>query len=307
MSTLSQDFGVVVACHAGDYPLALGCVASVRHFMQDVPIALIADGDFDVALTERRFGVQVIRRGDVRNPFLKDNSFGWGLTKMVAFWECPWEWFLYVDADTILWGDVRPRANFAMADVTVDLPRQVYSDGEVNTFFFATNQLQQAFPGFKWRGRPFVNSGTFFARRGAIRLSDYQRLIEFNQATPGLFQCGEQGILNMLLFQAAEENRIRLAQIPLQTLVPDYPVSELHRQFQIEGNAPAVGGTDARVIHWCGEKPWIVGGATFRAPMTFFRRRTFSWGKLWLGDALRMVNRGRWGRGMKRRWSCIPR
>jgi hypothetical protein len=118
------DFGVLIACTARDLPLARGCCASVRHFMGDVPMCLLVDGPCAVADLARTHGAGVLTRADVEHDVLRQRSFGWGLTKMIAFWESPWSRFLLLDADTIVWGDVREYARAdargACADVVVD-------------------------------------------------------------------------------------------------------------------------------------------------------------------------------------------
>lgn len=99
-----NDFGIIVACAPHDYRLAKGTCASIRHFLGDVPICLLIDGDFPVTDLQRAYGVRVLPRSNVRNPELRRRSFGWGLTKMVSFWESPWEYFLFLDVDTVVWG-----------------------------------------------------------------------------------------------------------------------------------------------------------------------------------------------------------
>jgi hypothetical protein len=99
--------GFSVACYRGDIPLLRGCLASIRYFAPDAPICLIADGDFSTKEFEKVYGVQVIRRKDVRNPDLKKWSFGFGITKMIGFWESPFDIVFHVDADAVLWGDIR--------------------------------------------------------------------------------------------------------------------------------------------------------------------------------------------------------
>ncbi|WP_434222373.1 hypothetical protein ACOKW7_03225 [Limnospira platensis CENA597] len=102
--TMIQDFGIIIACCFKDYHFAAGCCASIRYFGGDVPICLIVDGDFNTTSLEKTYGVKIINQKTVKHPFLKENSFGWGLTKMIAFWESPWQNFLFLDADTIIWG-----------------------------------------------------------------------------------------------------------------------------------------------------------------------------------------------------------
>jgi hypothetical protein len=100
-----------------DYSFAKGCCASVRYFLGDVPIALIVDGTFSVSSLEEAYQVQVINHHTISNEILKKRSFGWGKTKMIAFWESPWQHFLYLDADTNVWGNVLKYQNFDQFDV----------------------------------------------------------------------------------------------------------------------------------------------------------------------------------------------
>src|SRR5512136_1148544 len=123
-----EDFGIIVACCASDYLFAKGCCASIRHFLGDVPICLLVDGTFSVADAEKAYGVRVINHNSVTHEVLRRRSFGWGKTKMIGFWESPWEHFLMLDADTIIWGNLLKYANFKDFDLIVDRPRYKYSD-----------------------------------------------------------------------------------------------------------------------------------------------------------------------------------
>jgi hypothetical protein len=69
-------------------------------------IALIVDGTFSTVLWKRLmvFVLSIIIRSPTK--FLREKSFGWGKTKMIAFWESPWQNFLVLDADTNVWGNI---------------------------------------------------------------------------------------------------------------------------------------------------------------------------------------------------------
>lgn len=100
-----KDFGIIVAYYRKDYNFAKGCCASIRYFLGNIPICLIVDGTFSVRELEKTYGVCALYRDNVTNHVLRERSFGLGLPKMVSFWESPWENFLYLDADTVVWGD----------------------------------------------------------------------------------------------------------------------------------------------------------------------------------------------------------
>jgi len=40
-------FGIITACHAGDYFLAKATCASIRHYMPEIPVCVIVDGEID--------------------------------------------------------------------------------------------------------------------------------------------------------------------------------------------------------------------------------------------------------------------
>ena len=94
---MSNDLGFSLACYRGDVPLLRGCLASIKYFAPEAPICLVIDGDFDSRPFEKRYGVQCIRRRDVRHPELKKWSFGAGITKLVAFWESPFERIFHME------------------------------------------------------------------------------------------------------------------------------------------------------------------------------------------------------------------
>src|SRR5687768_16946542 len=133
-----KDFGVVVVCSKNDYLFTKGCCASIRYFMGDVPICLVVDGDFSVESVRKTYNTQVLYRKNVKNDFLRNKSYGWGITKMIAFWESPFEHFLLIDSDIVLWGDMRKYANFKDFDLIIDKPLSKYSQKDVCLYFFET-------------------------------------------------------------------------------------------------------------------------------------------------------------------------
>ncbi|MGE5657040.1 MAG: hypothetical protein ACM37W_10520 [Actinomycetota bacterium] len=278
-----EDFGIIIACCDQDYLFAKGCCASIRYFLGDVPICLLIDGRFSVAPLEQAYGVRVINRDTVSNPALKQRSFGWGKTKMIAFWESPWSNFLVLDADTIVWGNILKFANFKDFDFIVDQPCYDYSDAEVTEFFFDIPGVEQYFPNFHWqaaRSRYFC-TGTFFAKRDVFPLEEYLEILDFTSAHPGIFKYGEMGFLNFMIFRAAQEGRLRVQNVDMQLLVPDFEQELLKKRFPIEASKPAGDSEQATVIHWCGPKPNLSNANVYSEPMNFCRRKCQqdAWGR----------------------------
>jgi hypothetical protein len=290
-------FGVVVTCCAGDLHLARGCCASIRHFLADVPIALLVDGDVDVEDLERTYGAIAIRNEDVTDPSLRASCFGWGRTTMVALWEAPWPTFLLVDADTLIWSDVLRHARFDLFDMITDrhvadafpdtavslafaallgeaeLAKSRRKHRHVRTWCFDASRLGEAVPGIEWGGtadRLFCG-GAVFARRGVLSQDRFLALVEMGHRTPGLFSRGNMGVFNALVIEAG----IRVDQrSDLQQLVHMSTRADLARRFPVDRRSGPQVGREALVIHWAGGlKPTLDGRLAYSDPMTFFRRQ----------------------------------
>jgi hypothetical protein len=270
-----EDFGIIIACCYQDYLFAKGCCASIRHFLGDVPICLIVDGTFSVRSLEKAYDVRVLNHHSVTNEVLRNRSFGWGKTKMIAFWESPWQHFLVLDADTNVWGNVLKYADFSKFDVIIDKPLYSHPDRFVSEFFFDIAGIEKHFPSFNWRAHQsdYFCTGTFFGTKDIFSLDEYINILDFTEKNPGLFQYGEMGFLNFMLFRAADEGRIRLGQATMQLIVPDFEQEELQKRFPVEDTGPVRQEEEAIVIHWCKEKPLLSTAKAYSKPMSFCRRQ----------------------------------
>lgn len=270
--TLPSGFGVNVACFRGDYPFAKACCASIRRHLGDVPIHLYIDGDFPVRALENRYGVRPIHRRDVGDPDLRARSYGYGLTKMVVLWESRFERFLYLDADTVMWGNPLEGLDLGRADFIHNDPHEPYTDFILKSQYFDYERLFEFTRPFDWRGRHYFNTGVFVARRGLFALDEYWELLDLKARDPSLLPTGEQGILNVMVFRAAAEGRIAIAEAPLQTVIPVVPRGELTRRFDVTRLGAASAGPERTVLHWAGPKPFMLQPEAFPAPMTWYRR-----------------------------------
>jgi hypothetical protein len=270
-----EDFGIIIACCYQDYLFAKGCCASIRHFLGDVPIGLIVDGTFPLTSLEKEYGVRVLNHDTVTNEFLRKRSFGWGKTKMIAFWESPWKHFLVLDADTNVWGNVLKYKDFTQFDAIIDRPCYGHSDEFVSEFFFEVSEIEKHFPDFNWKAHQndYFCTGTFFGTRDIFSLDEYSKILDFTEKNPGIFKYGEMGFLNFMLFRAADEGRIRLGQANMQLIVPDFEQEELKKRFPVKETGPVVQDDEAIVIHWCGPKPMLSTSKAYSDPMSFCRRQ----------------------------------
>lgn len=291
-----DDFGIIIACSDQSYLFVKGCCAAIRHFLGDVPICVIVDGSFSTADLRNTYGVRVLDHGNVESSVLRARGFGWGITKMIAFWESPWRRFLCLDPDTLVWGDVLRFAGFDRADVVLD--QQFAKDGGrivnpllydflhmprpdaalrksvVDYCIFDTAQVERWFPAFDWRAHLYGYSwtGVFFAKRGLFSLEEYVELLDFADEHPDVFLGGEMGLLNFLVFRAAQAGRLRVDNVPMQVLVCEEDQRALAERFALADGALPRTTSEAAVLHWTGAEKPSLACADYAAPMTAARR-----------------------------------
>lgn len=268
----SETFGVTVSCYRGDLPLLRGCLESIRtHLGPDMPICLIVDGEMPVSQFVKAYGVQTLSKSDV-DPRLRANSYGYGCTKMIAFWHSPFDVFLHIDADTVCWGNFIEDLPWPDFDLIFSEPHETITDHIQKSQYFDPDLIFDTYSKFPWQGLPYFNTGVFAARRGILDLEEYLELLAFQRANPAALLCGEQGILNLMVFRRIAEGRIRARQWPFQAVVPVLSEQELATRFAFENGKPVIRKDDQRLIHWAGPKPFISRrGPTFPKPMTYYR------------------------------------
>ena len=268
---MTDQLGFSVSCYKGDLPLLRGCLASIRFFAPDAPICLIIDGDIQTKALEKHYGVVPIRRSDVKDPGLRRWSFGFGITKMVAFWEAPFDLVFHIDADCVMWGDVRRNLPSDRWDVVFNEPHEVITDKIMLSQYFDPERIFHYIPDFAWENNPYFQAGVIAVRRNTLDLDEYLRMLEGQRRFPDVFINGDQGMLNILVFRAIRAGLIRGFSAHLQTVVPVISPFELAKRFVISQGSP-VASDQPTVIHWAGPKPYMGGNHPFAGPMDYFRR-----------------------------------
>ena len=203
-----SSFGIVIATCKTDSHYAQASFWSIRHFLgPDMPVCFIVDGDATLLGSVRNDPqVSVLDRNSVANTWLREHCFGWGTTKMIAFYEAPFERFLYLDADALVIGNV-PAFDDPTADMVTDCG-QSYSDQDINFWFFNTESVERLYPDFDWRRfrHSYFCTGTFFSRKGVFSLEDLQEKMRLAASHPELFHFGgEMGFLNLMIFRLPKE------------------------------------------------------------------------------------------------------
>lgn len=265
--------GVIILVWAGDVYLAKACCASVRQSMGDIPITLLVDGAAtDTRELQRLPGVHRLVAQDVVSEEYVRLCAGTPWLKMLLFWISPYERFLFLDADTLVWGDLRAYADFDKYDfiatyrfhstITFETPEDILRcSSDVDIF----TKLD---PALNWRGKEEDNTGVFFARRGIFSEKSLMQLRRLN-----CWKCYESGVFHYLHWRALCEGTPRTAGYKLQLSPADLTVSAEDRFLPRNCNRPAV-------VHWITQKPKL--GRRFRAADDY--RKLF----------LKMTGKSRW-------------
>jgi hypothetical protein len=270
-SVQPTDFGVVIPARPEHLHWVKGACASVRHFMGDTPICVLLDGDEFPDDLRKTYDILVLYRDEVEHEELRNLSFGSLKAKNVALWASPFERFLLIDADAVVWGDMRRYADFERFDFVVDRPNpgpEYVRDGVMDV-----DAVARHFPDFDARGNAhrFVNNGAYIGTRGLLDIDRYVDLVRFSQAHPGMFY-GSQGPFNFMIYSTANAGALRVGQRELQVTTGGATREELVRRFAfVDGSPDDVG--DPVVLHWAGSpKPRVrESNGDYFAPMTFFR------------------------------------
>jgi hypothetical protein len=273
-----SDFGLVTGCHKGDVFMAQATLASMRHFCPDVPIALTVDGDFDVSHLVRQYGVIPIRVDDVPSPEMRKLAARSMHAKHIPMWAGPFEFYVWLDADAIVWGDILPHIR---RDVDFHIFRSendavIPADADtfpnwLSHYYFDPVKLRGFDPDFRWQENKYFCPGVFAAKRNAIPFHDYAKALAWEKSNPGTFQFGDMGIVNYLVYAMARRGDLKIAISDLQDMWVHNGNSELIADCQGAGWHFPHSIRRPRVAHFCGRKPHIFDRKSYSRPFTIAR------------------------------------
>jgi hypothetical protein len=269
-------FGFVTGCHAGDKFMVQATLASMRYYRPDVPICLTVDGDFDVSDLEKEYDLIVLRVPELPSEEMRKLICGNYRAKLAALWEGPFEYYVWLDSDAIVWGDFTPQirmdVNFQIFWSEISIPADAPEiPSWLPHFYFDPVKLRRFDPDFEWRGKAYFSSGAFACRRSAIPFDVWDRTESWARESPGLFAWGEMGMLNYLVYAMAQRNELKIGMSDLQHIGGHHGVDELKQDcidsdwhFPNRIRRP-------RVAHFCGRKPVLFDRNTYSRPFTIAR------------------------------------
>jgi len=292
--------GIIIPVWAGDVYLAKACCASVRQSMGDIPITLLVDGPAtDTRELQRLPGVSRIVLQEVVEPEIARLCTGNSWVKLPLFWMSPYQRFLCIDADLLVWGDLRAYAEFDKYDfiaayhfsgpVVVQTPESCPYDVEV---------VRKLDPALNWRGQIDANNGVSFAQRGIFAKEDLIKLRQLD-----CWRCFENGLVNYLRWKGACDGVVRTGGHNMQLFPAEESMSPEDRFLPRNCQQPAI-------IHWISKKPRL--GRSYRASDDFRKLFLKMTGRShWLNVRLFLEDFGVWlqrqSRSLNQRWWRIQK
>ncbi len=274
---MANEFGIIITTYKGDFYFTKALLASIKKFMPEVPICIIQDDDFSLEEVRHTYNItHVIKRENAMNEFVRQNCFGSRCSNLAAFTESPFEKFLYLDSDAVLWGNILKHINLDTADFIHNEPHEPYTDKIYREQYFVAENLFKHTEEFDWKDCHFFNSGVFVARKNMFDKKEFEDIISLwksDRVVKGqrlIFPLDPQSVLNVLVFRNQKKGTIKVNEAHMQTVVSVMPTTDLEKMFTYSKGEPVV--AKDTIIHWAGLKPTITNkGNVFVSPEIYFR------------------------------------
>ena len=269
-------FGFVTGCHAGDKFLVQATLASMKYYCPEVPICLTVDGGFDVSDLEKQYDLIVLRVAELPSDHMRKLMCGNYHAKLAAMWEGPFEQYVWLDSDAIVWGDftsqVRTDVDFQIFWSEISVPPDVTEIPPWLPHFYFDPQKLKAFDAeFDWRGHAYFSAGAFACRRNAISLRRWSEVESWGQQVPGLFAWGEMGMLNYYVHSMAQRGQMKTTMSNLQHIWGHHGKQELIQDCHGAGWHFPKTIDRPRIAHFCGRKPFLFDRKAYSRPFTIAR------------------------------------
>lgn len=258
------DVIYLAACRQ-DTRLARICIASIRYFYPDIPIAILPGDQLPRGLV-REFR----RRWNVGIADIPAGSYGWGMVKLEPLFAKPGQRFMVVDADTIFTGKVLDALAGETTPFIVDDER--IGTEKAHMLYFNPEKLRGLDPAAP-EAKGLFNSGQWIGTSGLVGREAFDGLVEWSFPRrlrhPGLFQCGDQGAINYVFLKKEALGELAVKRHTLMRW-PGHSMADLDWRSVKDGTAPAL------VVHWAGMKALLLRHMAGYGLLDFFEGFYFS-------------------------------
>jgi len=274
---VQAPFGFATGCHAGDKFMVQATLASMKHYCPDVPICLIVDGDFDVSDLEKQYDLIVLRLPELASEKMRKLMCGNPRAKHAAMWEGPFEFYVWLDSDAIVWGDftlqIRTDVDFQIFWSEISIPPDATEIPPwLPHFYFDPHKLRQFDAEFDWRGNAYFSAGVFACKRDLIPFEQWIEVELWTSKIPGLFgDFSDQPLLNYFVHSMTQRGEITSAISDLQHIWGHHGKEELMQDCARAGWHFPKGIARPRAAHFCGRKPFLFDRHSYSRPFTIAR------------------------------------
>lgn len=274
---VKYPFGFVTACHAGDKLMVQATLASIRYYCPEVPICLLADGNVEVEDLRCEYGLIVMLPCELPDKAMAKLVAGNYRIKLAAMWEGPFEHYIWIDSDAIVWGDFTPQVDrnldFQIFWSEISIPPDA---NEVPPwlphYYFDLDKLKKRDPDFEWRGHPYFSAGAYACRRNFVSFDEWMAVEEWNEGKADwLFRFGDQGILNYLVHSLGQRDQRKVAMSDMQYLIAHHGQQEIDRDTKGCGWRFPRNVKRPRAVHFCGQKPYMHNWRAYSKAFTIAR------------------------------------
>ena len=273
---VQAPFGFVTACYAEDKFLVSATLASMRYYCPDVPICLTVDGNFDVSDLQKEYDLIVLRVPELPSKEMRELMLEPYRAKLAAVWEGPFDFYVWLDSDAIVWGDftsqIRTDLDFQVFWSEVSIPANATEIPPwLPHFYFDPEKLGQFDAEFEWRGHAYFSAGAFACRRNAISFERWIEVESWGKKSPGLFAWGEMGMLNYCVHSMKQRGEMKTATSNLQHIWKHHGKQELIEDCRDAGWHFPKTIERPRIAHFCGRKPFLFDCKGYSRPFTIAR------------------------------------
>ena len=252
-------------------------LASISHFCPEIPICLVVDGSFDVSDLESEYRLIVLRISELPSAKMRELMSGNPRAKHAAMWEGPFEFYVWLDSDAIVWGDFTPQVrtdvDFQIFWSDIDIPADANEIPPWLPYFqFDPQKLRKFDPEFDWRGKAYFSAGVFACRRNVIPFEKWSEAELWGQESVGLFaDFSDQPLLNYFVHSMTQRGEIKSAMSNLQDIWVHHGKEELMKDCNGTGWHFPTEIRRPRVAHFCGRKPLLSDLKAYSRPFTIAR------------------------------------
>ena len=189
---VQAPFGFVTGCHAGDKFMVQATLASMNIFVLKFLFAWWWMEILMFRIWRREYGLIVLRVSELPSEKMRNLVSGNGRAKLAAMWEGPFEFYVWLDSDAIVWGDFTPQVrtdvDFQIFWSDIDIPADATEIPPwLPHFQFDPQKLRDFDPEFDWRGKAYFCSGAFACKRECYPIR--------KMARSGIVGAGNTGII----------------------------------------------------------------------------------------------------------------